>query len=248
MAFEESNGNAMYMPVAPAYGGYGNNGFGSDWAWIIILLLCGWGGMGGMGGSMNNVYPWLNQSNQVADGFANQTNTMYLNNLSNGITSGFGDVQTALCGGFAGVTAAVNNGFAQSEIAANARQISDLQQMFALQSQLAQCCCENRLASANLEASLAREACATRSAITSGNQAILDKMCQQELDAERRDNANLRSELLYARGQASQVAQTSAIEASQNAQTQYIVNRVAPYPIPAYIVANPTTGGTTAGA
>ncbi len=66
-------------------------------------------------------------------------------------------------------------------------------------------------------------------------------MCQQELDAERRENANLRSELMYARGQASQVAQTAAIEASQTAQTQYIVNRVAPYPIPAYVVANPVT-------
>jgi hypothetical protein len=40
---------------------------------------------------------------------------------------------------------------------------------------------------------------------------------------------------------ASQVAQTAALVADNTAQTQYIVNRVAPYPIPSYTVANPNT-------
>lgn len=162
----------------------------------------------------------------------------------------------ALCGGFAGVNATVNGVGSTIQQQLYTNQIADLERSFAsqtaisqgingLQASLAQCCCDNRLATCQTQNALATESAATRSTIQSGIQTILDKMCQQELDAERRDNANLRSELMYARGQASQVAQTAAIEASQAAQTQYIVNRVAPYPIPAYTVANPVTPATT---
>ena len=74
-----SEGNTgMYMPVAPAYAG-GNgfgNGFGGDWAWIILLLLLGWGnngwGNGGFGGYGNDIYPWMNQANLTSNGFQNQ--------------------------------------------------------------------------------------------------------------------------------------------------------------------------------
>lgn len=48
MALTDESSTGMYMPVAPAYGGgmNGNNGFGGDWAWIILLLLLGWGNNG----------------------------------------------------------------------------------------------------------------------------------------------------------------------------------------------------------
>lgn len=254
MAFDESNGNGMYMPVAPAYGGYNNNGFGGDWAWIIILLLCGWGGMGfgGMGGwgganGMFFDYPWIANGQQM---ISNNTNNGFrdamLNDGITGIRDGISGISNQLCNGFAGVTASVTNGFAQAEIAENGRQMANMNQMFDIQSALQNCCCENRASIADLKYTLASEACATRSANTANTQAILDKLCSLELDNARRENEQLRSELMYARGQASQVAQTNAIEASQNAQTQYIVNRVAPYPIPAYIVTNPTTGATPA--
>ena len=59
------------------------------------------------------------------------------------------------------------------------------------------------------------------SAITAGIQSIKDDLCQDRLDAERRENANLRSELMYARGQASQTEQTAAILANNNAQTAF---------------------------
>jgi hypothetical protein len=54
------------------------------------------------------------------------------------VTSGFGDVQTALCGGFAGVNANIANAAAQAEIGANARQMADMQQNFALQTAMMQ--------------------------------------------------------------------------------------------------------------
>lgn len=269
MAFDETRGNGMYMPVAPAYGNGGGFMNGGDGWWIILLLLaCGGGwGMGGFGGGWGGMmgmgidFPWLmNGQQNVMNGVNANTNAGFnqaatqaaFGDLSNAVTAGFGNVQTALCGGFAGVNATVNG--AQNALAQQlyTNQIADLERSFAAQtantqgmsslsSQLAQCCCDNRLATCQTQNALATESAATRSAIQAGVQSIKDMLCQQELDAERRDNQNLRSELMYARGQASQVAQTAAIEASQTAQTQYIVNRVAPYPIPAYIVANPVT-------
>jgi len=240
MAFEESSGNGMFMPVAPAYGGGGFGGGDNGW-WIIVLLLAfsgGWGG--GFGGGYGNAalgidFPWvLNGQQQIqgnmADGFRDQM-----------ISSNLGDIQGAISSGFGNLTTQLYTS-----------QISDLERSFAaqtalsqglngLQASLASCCCENRLANCQTNNTIISEGAATRSAIQAGVQSIKDMLCQQELDAERRENQNLRSELMYARGQASQVAQTAAIEASQTAQTQYIVNRVAPYPIPAYVVANPVT-------
>jgi len=274
MAITDENGG-MIMPVAPMGGNAGGFGFGGDWAWILLLLVLGggWGGFGGfgMGGAMMGagmmdgfgLYPWLNNSEHISDGFRDAQLSGQVTGMQNAITAGFGDVQTALCGGFAGVNAGIANGFAQAEIANNARQIADMQQSFAaqtatmqgfngVQSQLAQCCCDNRAGLADLRYTVATENCADRAALADGlrdvlaatqaqTQAILDKMCQQELEAERRENSNLRTQLSMAQLAASQSAQTAALEANNTAQTQYIVNRVAPYPIPAYTVANPVT-------
>lgn len=139
----ESNGNPMVMPVTPYYGGNGGGGFGfgdagSGW-WIILLLLClggGWGNGFGFGG---NGAGTMMVNNDVQRGFDQAALTTGLSGVQSAITSGFGDVQTALCGGFAGVNSNIANGFAQSEIAANSRQMANMQQNFALQSALSQC-------------------------------------------------------------------------------------------------------------
>ena len=140
MAFSEESGNGMVMPVAPMYGGNGNGfGFGGDWAWIILLLLLGWGnngwGNGGYDGGAGGLYPWMNQTETINDGFRDQMLNSNITSIRDGVTG----ISTQLCNGFAGVNAAVANGFAQSEIASNARQIADMQQSFALQSQFADC-------------------------------------------------------------------------------------------------------------
>jgi len=173
-----------------------------------------------------------------------------VSSIQNGVTSGFGDVQTALCGGFAGVTASVNN--AQSGITQQmySNQIAELERSFAAQtantaglsnisSQLSQCCCDNRLATCQTQNLVASDGALTRQAIQEQTQAILDKMCQQEIDAYKRENDNLRSMVNMQNLAASQAAQTAAIIADNTSQTQYIVNRVAPYPIPSYTVPNP---------
>lgn len=250
---------SMVMPVAPMYGG-GNagfgGGFGGDWGWIILLLLIAGNGFG-FGG--NNIaadgaalYPWMNQSNQMQEGFNSQMLNTNVNGIQNAITSGFGDVQTALCGGFAGVNASVNG--VQNGITAQMynNTIADLERSFAAQTantagltnisnQLSNCCCENKLATVQTQNVVQSEGAATRLAIQNQTQQILDKLCQQEIDALKAQNIALQNQVNMQNLAASQAQQTAALIADNTAQTQYIVNRVAPYPIPAYTVANPVT-------
>ena len=231
MALGNESGTGMIMPVAPTSGGFGN-GFGGDGWWIILLfvLLGGWGNGNNMGyGGGNGLYPWMNQSNQISDGFRDQMMNSTINGIQNAVTTGFGDVQNALCNGFA----SVQNGFAQAEIANNARQIADMQNNFALQSQLASCCCENRLATANLSADLAREACADRAASAANTQAILDKLCQLELDSKNTRIADLERQLTMANLAASQEQQTAQLRASQVNTANQLVSELRSCPIPA---------------
>ena len=125
-------------------------------------------------------------------------------------------------------------------------QTAMLQGFNGIQSQFSDCCCENRLAACQTQNLVQSEGAQTRLAIQNQTQAILDKMCQQELDAYKRENENLRSMVNMQALAASQTAQTAQLVADNTAQTQYIVNRVAPYPIPAYIVTNPVTPTTPA--
>lgn len=258
------DGNRGGYPY-PVYQNGGNNGFGfgGDASWLLILFLFammgGWGGMGGFGGFGGmgggwGLYPWLNQSNQISDGFQNQALGSNIQGIQNSITSGFGDVQTALCGGFAGVNASING--AQNALSQQlyTNQLAELERSFAaqtattqgmnaLQAALAQCCCDNRLATAGLSADLAREACATRTADTQNTQAILnvvnggiqsikDQLCQDKIDAKNDEIAQLRQELLYSRGQASQDVQTARLLAGQTAEIDALYNRLSQCPVP----------------
>jgi hypothetical protein len=253
------NGNSgFYMPVAPAYangGGFGNGGFGGDWGWIILLLLFaggGWG-MGGFGGGMwgmDGLYPWLNNSQNISDGFRDQMLNTSVSSIQNSITSGFGDVQTALCGGFAGVNASING--AQSAIAQQmySNEIADLERSFAAQtantagltnlsSQLANCCCENRAATNDVKYTIATEACSTRAANSANTQAILDKLCQLELDGVKAqvDAKNdrileLQNQLNMASLRESQTAQNAFIAQGLNNEVDALYNRLSNCPVP----------------
>ena len=273
MALTDENGSNMVMPVAPMYGGNNNGGFGNGWGgdgfWIILLfiLMGGWGnGFGGYGnGNLASdaamMYPWMNQSNQINGGFRDQMLNTSINGIQQSITSGFGDVQTALCGGYAGVNASING--AQNALAQQmyGNQIADLERSFAaqtantagmtaLQAQLAQCCCDNRAATADLKYTVATENCADRTAISDGirdllaatqaqTQTILTQLCNDKIEQKNDTIAQLRSELMYARGQASQDVQTASIQAGQRALANEVEQYVAPRAVPAYVVQNP---------
>lgn len=263
--------NSMVMPVAPMYGG-GNGGFGSgfggDWGWIILLLLIagnGWGnGFGGFGGGVGGfaadgamLYPWMNQAEITSGGFRDQM----MNNNITSIRDGVSDISTQLCNGFAGVNAGVANGFAQAEIAANSRQIANMQQAFAaqtamsqgfsgLQGQFADCRCENRLANCQTQNIIQNEGNATRFADanntrdiitsqTASTQAILDKLCQLELDgvkaqveAKNDRIAELQTQLNMANLAASQNAQNALITQGFSNEVDALYNRLNSCPVP----------------
>ena len=201
MAIMDENGG-MVMPVTPMGGGFG----------------------GGFGGG--DLYPWMNNSNQMANGFQNQM----LNDNITGIQNGLN-----------GITAQLSNNQMADLERSFAAQTANTASMTALQAQMAQCCCDNRLATCQTQNIVQNEGAATRLAIQQQTQAILDKMCQQEIDALKEKNLELQNRVNMLNLAASQTAQTAQLIADNTAQTQYIVNRVAPYPIPSYTVANPNT-------
>ena len=234
----DNNGAPIVMPVTPYGGGYSNGGFGgfgdmgSGW-WIILLLIClgGWGnGFGGFGGMGGGAFPWMmagqgNTNNDIQRGFDQAAVVSGINGIQNSITSGFGDVATALCGGFGTVNSNIANGFAQAEIGANTRQMANMNQIFGLQSALQNCCCENRLATANQTATILAENCADRAAISDGirdiisnqtanTQRILDVLCQDKLDSKNEKLLELQNSLNMANLAASQSAQTQQILAA----------------------------------
>jgi hypothetical protein len=235
-----SSGDLSAADVAAVVGNGGNGGFG-NWGdgsfWIIVLFLFalmgnGWGnGFGG--GNSGNPAPYVQQ----------------------------GFDQAAVMNGLTGINSSICSGFANAETAANARQIADMQTAFAgqtamnqgfnaMQSQLAQCCCQNQLQTAQLGSDLAREACADRAAVsdalrdvlaanTASTQRILDQMCQDKIDAKNEQIANLRQQMNMMQLSASQNAQTQALIANNELQTSALEQYLAPVPRPAYIVQNP---------
>lgn len=270
------NGNNMVMPVAP-YGGFGNGGFGG-WGsdiWIILLVLFafggfgfgGMGGFGGFGGFGGYDFPWIlasnaNNQNATQDGFNNLATQNSISALQSAVTSGFGDVNLGIaginqniCQTGNSVINAVNGGFSAAEVAANARQMANMQQAFAAQTAMGQGFNGVNAGVADLRYTVATEACADRaavgdalqnvtmqnmgntnqivSAINAGIQSIKDDLCADRLDAERRENQNLRTQLSMAQLAASQVAQTADIRAGQNSAVNALVNELRSCPIPA---------------
>jgi len=247
-------------------------GNGALWL-IIILVLFGWngnrgwgnngGGAAGVGG--NELYPWLNNAENINGGFRDQMLNTGITGIQQSITGGFADVQQALCAGFAGVS----NGFAQAEIAANGRQMANMQQGFGmqtammqgfngLQAQQAQCCCDNQLAMANQTATILAEHCSDRAVLSdgirdiiaanqAGTQRIIDQLCQDKIDEKNDQIAMLRQQVQMQNLAASQSAQTAAILADNFAQTNTLEQYLAPVPRPAYIVQNPNCCGQNFG-
>lgn len=251
-----SNGtDNMVMPVAPMWGGnsggYGSNGcFGGDWAWIILLLLLagnGWGnGFGGGFGGNDGVMPymWNTQTqNDVNRGFDNAGLSGQLSGISSAISSGFANAEVARC-----------NGAMDAMQTAYTNQIASMNQRFAdvqfinqgfdtLSSQLAQCCCDNRLATANLSSTIASEACASRQTVNEGirdllvnqtaaTQKILDQLCNDKIDAKNEKIADLERQLTMANLAASQTAQNAFIAQGFSNEVDQLYNRLNSCPVP----------------
>lgn len=226
------NGNGLVMPVGPMYGNGSSSGFGwNDGSfWIIILFLFafmgnGWGNWGGNSGTTT---------------------------VTNDVQRGFD--QQAVMSGLTGINSAVANGFAGAEISRCNAQANILQVLNEMAMAFQNCCCENRAQSADLKYTIATEACADRQAVTDAlrdvtstitaqTQTILDKMCQQEIDALKTQNANLQTQINLANLAQSQTDQTARILADNAAQTAVLQQNLNPTPVPAYVVQNPNCCG-----
>ena len=214
-------------------GGYGNSGMfgnGNDWAWIVILLLFGWGGrgFGGFGGgygggscgtpcatqadvrSAVDQQTLISKLDQQTYGLADSTYA-----INNAINNGFFGVQSSLCQGFNGIS----------------REVAD-------------CCCSTKSAIADVKYTIANEGCETRHALfnntrdiidnaNANSRAILDFLTQDKIATLTAENQSLK----FA---ASQSAQNAFITANQEAQTAELIRRLGrDCPVPAYVVPNP---------
>lgn len=236
-----TNGAYPY-PVMYGNGGYGNNGFlGGEGIWAILLFAMifgngGWGngGFGFGGNAFDNGYAWLsNGQKEIMQNTNNGFDTLHLSNQLDTVNSGIYSLSNQLCNSTSDVTAAITGGFANAEIANNSRQIANMQQSFNNQlatqqgfnqigSDLASCCCENRLGVQDLKATVISENCSDREVLreigqnilvnqTANTQKIIDEIFRDRLDEKDSKIADLNRQLQMADLRASQIAQTQAI-------------------------------------
>ena len=219
------NGTNFVYPYPP----YQNNGMfgnGMDGLWGLIALAIVFGGFGGNG------FGWGGNNGN------NCGNMMY--DINANTNRGFD--QMALTTGIGDLSTAIANGFANAEVGRCNQTTGILQAINTLGTNQQNCCCENRLATADLKYTIATENCADRQAIAMGlrdvlesnsknTQAILDKLCQQEIDAKNETIANLRTQLNMASLNASQVAQTAQIREGQIAEIDALYNRLKNCPV-----------------
>lgn len=243
--FNTSNNGYSLADIAAASGNSRNNddfGFGGNGAWIFlffIFFLFGGYGNGNGWGNNNGTPAAISVNNDIQRGFDQSAIINGINGLVATTNAGFSGAEISRCNSQANILQTLNNN--QANTSAQLNTIAMNQQ---------NCCCENRAAVADLKYTVATEACADRSAVTealreviasntANTQLILDKMCQQEIDALKTQNQQLQMQGYLASLAASQNAQTGQILTDNAAQTTALLRALNPAPIPAYVVSNP---------
>ena len=230
-------------------GGNRNNDgmFGNDWAWIVILLLFGWGGrgfggFGGFGGG-NGGGNCCNPCATQADLAAGFNNSAVLSNL-NDLALGQAGIQQTLCQGFNGVNTTVLQGFNGVNNAICNLGYNVQGGFNGLSAQLAQCCCDNRAAIADVKYQMATDTCAVQNTIqnttrdvienqNANSRAILDALNANYIRTLEQENNSLRLS-------ASQSAQNAVLMAAMDANKAEILRKTgAECPTAAYIVQPP---------
>lgn len=245
MSLTDANGGGLSAADVAAVTGNNNDMFGGNGAWWLILFLFAFGGWGNGWGNCNGVG---GVNGDIQRGFDQASVMSGINGINSTLVSGFADNAISQCNQSMNFLTALNGvqGQLTNMITSNemARQ---------------QCCCDTKQAIADLKYTVATENCADRTALNdglrdviasmnAGIQSIQDKLCQQELDAERRENANLRTQLNLANLAASQNNQTSQILADNAAQTAALRQMISPQVVPSFNVAPPFRfGGNNVG-
>lgn len=253
-----SDNIGLTMPVQPASTnngcGWGGDGLISIIVLFFFFMVCGYGGNGlgfGFGGNRNGTATGAG----VVDGYVLTSDFANIERKMDGINSG-------LCDGFYqqaqlvnGVQQTVNNGFMSAEISRANQQAAFMQQLFAMQMQQQECCCETRSAIQGVNYNLATQSCETRNTvqnttrdiIDNQNQnarAILDALTAQRIEAKDAKIAEQGQQLFAAQLAASQAAQNETLKAYMSGQLAYYNPRPVPaFPVPApYQYGNCGTG------
>ena len=246
-----NGGNSPSLADIAAVTGNGRNNdgmWGGDgwWAIIIFAMIFGWGGFGngwgGFGGNGGAMQGYATQAD-IQRGFDNQAVISKLDGITNGLCDGFYAVNNGMLTGFNGInTNILQTGFGIQQ-AINADTVANMQNTNALQTQLANCCCETREAIQGVNYNMAQNTCALQNTMNSntrdiidsqnaGTRAILDYLCQEKISSLQAENNDLRRA-------ASQDRQSALLTTQMAAQTQQIINAVNPAAVPAYVVPNP---------
>lgn len=206
-------------------GGFGGN---NGW-WVLIILFAlfnrnGWGNENQGSGSTGGTYVPA----EIQRGFDNQGVTNKLNGLENGLCSLGYDILSQTNG----IQQSIANLGYTNQLIANQNQIADMNRDFAVQQQIAQCCCDQRADSAQTRYDMATLNCATNTLIsnstrdiidnnTQGVNRILDYLCQEKISSLQAENQALKSDNSMAKW------------------ANYTINSVRPTPVPAWTVPNP---------
>lgn len=222
-----------------------NDGMWGDGAWwIVILLIFGWGnGFGGWGnGNGGGALQGYATQADIQRGFDNSAVISKLDGISNGLCDGFYAMNNSMLTGFNGInTNIMQTGYGIQQ-AINADTVANMQNTNALQSQLANCCCETREAIQGVNYNLATNTCAlqntmnnnTRDIIDSqqaGTRAILDFLTNDKIATLQAENNDLRRA-------ASQDRQNALLTTTMAAQTNQIIDAVRPTPVPSFPASN----------
>ena len=232
------NSSPSLADIAAVTGGNRNDGAWGDGGWWVLIILFalfgGWGGYGFGGNGGGGYTATAATQADIQRGFDNSAVISKLDGITNG-----------LCDGFYAVNNGMLTGFNTIQQAINADTVAGMQNANAIQSQLANCCCETREAIQGVNFNMAQNTCAlqntmnnnTRDIIDSqnaGTRAILDYLCQDKIATLQAENNDLRLA-------ASQDRQNALLTTAMTAQTNHIISAVNPSPIPAYQVPNPNT-------
>lgn len=220
------------------YGGFGNASELFLWFFLFAIMGGGWGRFGGQGGYQGGagaaggdvLYPWMEQQQTMSNGFSS--------------------LAQQLCNCCAQMQQAMSNGFFGIETSANNRQMANMNQLFGMQTATMQGFNTAQMQLAGLGSDIAREACADRQAVSdgvrdilagqvAGTQAIMDKLCQLELDGYKnqldqanREVSNLREEVTRLNFAASQANQNQLITQGFANEVDALYNRLNTCPVP----------------
>ena len=217
-------------------GGWGGNG--GAW-WIIVILFAlfgGWGRGGAFGGNGGCGCDGACATvGDVERGFNNQSTQQRFNGIDHGLCQlGYDNLaqtsnlqNTVMQGNFA-LQQAINNAA-----------VASMQDTNSLSRQLADCCCENRQAIAQVRYDMSTDTCAIQNQINQCCCDLKQTMCDNtraitdQLNAFRMEDKNETIAELRSQVQALNLA------ASQQNQNRYLIDQLRPCPTPAYITCNP---------